>query len=160
MSYRSIAALLVTGGLLIAGPVGAANLLRTPLVLVKGEDPSIPGDCPVLGDARWTGTLLRVSLVNLDPSRFPADCKASVKVGKVSKTTLLIDAAAAAAAEAGGGGGGGGGGGAAECVPAGDTTLVDLRVPATSFKSGNKATVTISCKIGTVKHSTTWAGVF
>src|SRR5262249_62348101 len=56
----------------LAGPAHAAFLLRAPLSLVGGEDPSVSAACPAVGGARWDGVAGRASLGNMDPARFPA----------------------------------------------------------------------------------------
>jgi hypothetical protein len=137
----------VAGGLLVgwlAAPVGAAFLLRSDLVLSKGEDPSVSADCVAAGDARWDGTVVRVTLGNMDPARFPdtpGACKATVKAGKITRVVPLVLAPAD------------------ECVPAVDATSADMRVPG-KVKAGNKVSVAVKCKVGGVIHSTTWTTKF
>src|ERR1043166_1723540 len=70
----------------LAGPARAAFLLRTPLSLVAGEDPSVSAACPAFGDARWDGITVRASLGNMDPARFPAGtlCPTEIRVGGIT----------------------------------------------------------------------------
>src|SRR5207237_149459 len=59
------------------------------LTLIAGENPSLAG-FPAAGDARTDGTSVRVSLINMDPARFPAGCAgAAITVGGISGTATV-----------------------------------------------------------------------
>src|SRR5207253_9824600 len=69
---------------------------RAALALVDGENPSLPG-CLAAGDARTDGTRTRVSVINMDPARFPAGCTgATITVGGISGTATVTPFAARA----------------------------------------------------------------
>src|SRR5205823_5456862 len=76
------------------GCMGAVR--RATLALVGGENPSLPG-FPAAGDARTDGTRTRLSLINMDPARFPAGCTgATITVGGISGTATVTPFAARA----------------------------------------------------------------
>ena len=57
------------------------------LALNQGENPSLSAAFPAAGDARTDGTSTRLSLVNLDPARYPAGCTGVIlKVGAINAT--------------------------------------------------------------------------
>ena len=132
----------------------AGVLLRIPLTLVAGEDPSLPNCDPLVletcavGDARVVdGPLFKLGVSNLDPSRFPAGpaCSVEVRVGTlidVRGVQLLPDIA-----------------------PDGrPTTSLEIAQPGT-VAGGDRAQVRIRCQftnaLGIVeKHETQWAGTF
>jgi hypothetical protein len=67
------------------------------LTLNGGENPSLAG-FPAVGDARTDGATTRVSLINMDPARYPAGCTGvTVKVGGISGTATVTPFAAQAA---------------------------------------------------------------
>lgn len=135
--------------------VGIAGiLLRIPLTLVAGEDPSLPNCDPLVletcavGDARVVdGPLFKLGLSNLDPSRFPAGpaCSAEIRVGSIidMRGVQLLPGIA----------------------PDGrPTTSLEIAQPGT-VAAGDRAQVRIRCQftnaLGLVeKHETQWAGTF
>jgi len=108
------------------------------LALAAGENPSLAG-FPAVGDARTDGTSVRVSLINLDPARYPAGCAgATIKVGGISGTASVTPFAAQAA-------------------PLVRATAVNFKVPGT-VAAGSAVDFRLSCTVGGVVHSTRWAG--
>ena len=128
----------------LAGPAHAAFLLRTPLSLVAGEDPSVSAGCPAFGDARWDGVTVRASVGNMDPARFPAGttCQTEVKVGRITAKGIALVLAPSEG-----------------CLPAVDVTSITMK-DAGTVAVGTKAQVRIRCIVGGVVHQTQWAGVF
>ncbi|HSV05173.1 MAG TPA: hypothetical protein VLI07_01595 [Candidatus Binatus sp.] len=130
-------------GALVA-PARAAFLLRTPLSRTAGEDPSVSAACPAAGDARWDGTLVRASLTNMDPARFPAAtlCQTEIRVGAVTSKGIAFVLAPSE-----------------NCLPAVDVTTISMQEAGTA-KAGDKALIKIKCTVGGVRHQTQWAGTF
>ena len=128
----------------LAAPAQAAFILRTPLSLTAGEDPSVSAGCPAFGDARWDGVTVRAGVGNMDPARFPAGtvCQTEVKVGRITAKGIALVLAPSEG-----------------CLPAVDVTSVTLKEAGT-VKAGDKAQVRIRCLVNGVTHSTQWAGVF
>jgi len=128
----------------LAGPVHAAFLLRAPLSLVGGEDPSVSAACPAVGDARWDGVTVRASLGNMDPARFPAGtlCQTEVRVGAITAKGIALVLAPSEG-----------------CLPAVDVTTIKMLATG-SVVPGTKAQIRIRCKVAGVCHQTQWAGVF
>src|SRR5262245_17825302 len=98
--FRSVKIIAVVAavGTMVGTGISAAHaafLLRTPLVRVAGEDPSVNPACPAAGDARWDGVLIRVAINNMDPARFPdgAACQTEVRVGGLTRTGIQLVAA-------------------------------------------------------------------
>ena len=110
------------------------------LTLIAGENPSLSAAFPAAGDARTNGTSVRVSLINMDPARFPAGCTgAAITVGGISGTATVTPFAAQAA-------------------PLVRATAVNFLVPGT-VAAGSTASIRLSCTVGGVTHSTRWSGV-
>src|SRR5438552_2924841 len=110
------------------------------LTLIAGENPSLSAAFPAAGDARTNGTSVRVSLINMDPSRFPAGCTgAAITVGGISGTATVTPFAAQAA-------------------PLVRATAVNFLVPGT-VAAGSTAQIRLGCTVGGVTHSTRWSGV-
>ena len=110
------------------------------LTLIAGENPSLSAAFPAAGDARTNGTSVRVSLINMDPARFPAGCAgAAITVGGISGTATVTPFAAQAA-------------------PLVRATAVNFLVPGT-VAAGSTASIRLSCTVGGVTHSTRWSGV-
>src|SRR5437667_12666269 len=110
------------------------------LTLIAGENPSVSAAFPAAGDARTNGTSVRVSLINMDPARFPAGCTgAAITVGGISGTATVTPVAAPAA-------------------PLVRATAVNFLVPGT-VAAGRTASIRLSCTVGGVTHSTRWSGV-
>ena len=110
------------------------------LTLIAGENPSLSAAFPAAGDARTNGTSVRVSLINMDPARFPAGCAgAAITVGGISGTATVTPFAARAA-------------------PLVRATAVNFLVPGT-VAAGSTASIRLSCTVGGVTHSTRWSGV-
>ncbi|SDZ14031.1 hypothetical protein [Nitrosomonas sp. Nm33] len=144
----------ITGAVLLTpAAVNAAALLRTALTLAAGEDPSLPKCDPVgletcaVGDARMiNGPIVRVTVENMDPARFPAGpaCSAEITAGAISVKGIHL---------------------VADVAPDGrPVTAVDLKKPGT-VKIGDKVHVTVKCQFtdahGVVqKHETQWGGSF
>src|SRR2546428_3848032 len=109
------------------------------LPLIAGENPSLSAAFPAASDARTDGTSARVSLINMDPARFPAGCTgAAITVGGLSGTATVTKSAAQAA-------------------PLVRATAVNLLVPGT-VAAGSTAQIRLSCTVGGVTHSTRWSG--
>ena len=109
------------------------------LTLIAGENPSLAA-LPAAGDARTDGTSVRASLINMDPTRFPAGCTgALITVGGISGTATVTPFAAQAA-------------------PLVRATAVNFLVPGT-VAAGSTASIRLSCTVGGVTHSTRWSGV-
>src|SRR5262245_43114399 len=125
----------------LATPASAAFLLRTTLVRIAGEDPSVSAACPAAGDARWDGVRVRASLSNMDPARFAAGCSAQVRVGALSGVVPLVLAPAL------------------ECIPVVDATSADFRTTGV-VTPGTRAEIRIRCTVAGVRHETRWAGTF
>jgi len=147
---RDVLALVVTVGLIssLVFPTGVSAggpVLRAPLVVIAGEDPSIPGQFLFEGDARFIlPNLVTVKIVGLDPARFPAGpaCSVEVKVGGVGAQGLTL-----------------------ELLPAGDLqNPFPVDVTALDFaqngivKAGDRAEVRIRCTVGGIRHETRMQG--
>ena len=128
----------------MAAPAQAAFILRTPLSLVAGEDPSVSAGCPAFGDARWDGVTVRAGVGNMDPARFPAGtlCQTEVKVGRITAKGVALVLAPSEG-----------------CLPAVDVTSLTMKEAGT-VAPGTKASVRIRCNVGGVVHQTQWAGTF
>ncbi len=128
----------------MAAPAQAAFILRTPLSLTAGEDPSVSAGCPAFGDARWDGVTVRASVGNMDPARFPAGtaCQTEIKVGRITAKGVALVLAPSEG-----------------CLPAVDVTSVTMKEAGT-VAPGTKAQVRIRCNVAGVVHQTQWAGVF
>jgi len=119
------------------GCMGAVR--RATLALVGGENPSLPG-FPAVGDARTDGTRTRVSLINMDPARFPAGCTgATITVGGISGTATVTPFAARA-------------------VPLVRATALNFVTNGT-VAAGSTAAIRVRCTVGGVTHETRWSGV-
>ena len=143
-------ALVVTVGLipsLVLAPAASAGgpVLRANLVVIAGEDPSIPGQFLFEGDARFIlPNLVKVTIVGLDPARFPAGpaCSADVKVGGVGAQGLQLI-----------------------LLAVGDLEK-PFPVPVTALefaqngivKAGDRAEVRIRCTVGGIRHETRMQG--
>src|SRR5262245_43722362 len=125
----------------LATNASAAFLLRTTLVRIAGEDPSVSAACPAAGDARWDGVRVRASLINMDPARFPAGCSAQVTIGGISGVVPLVLAPAL------------------ECVPVVDATSADFRTTGI-VTAGTRVQIRVRCTVAGVRHETRWAGTF
>jgi len=88
----------------------AAGGVRSALVLVGGEEPSVPGSAtPAAADARFTGKVSKVSISGLDATRYPltvrnqanqtvSPCVATFSLGGLSGSApLVVDPATARA---------------------------------------------------------------
>jgi len=128
----------------LAAPAHAAFILRTPLALVAGEDPSVSAACPAFGDARWDGVTVRAGVGNMDPARFPAGtlCQTEVKVGRITAKGVALVLAPSEG-----------------CLPAVDVTSLTMKEAGT-VAPGTKASVRIRCNVSGVVHQTQWAGTF
>jgi len=142
VGIRVMATILGIGAL--AGTAHAQFLLRTPLALVAGEDPSVSAACPAFGDARWDGVTVRASLGNMDPARFPAGtlCQTEVRVGAITARGIALVLAPSEG-----------------CLPAVDVTSIKMLATG-SVAPGTKAQIRIRCKVAGVCHQTQWAGTF
>src|SRR5439155_1385572 len=119
------------------GRMGAVR--RATLALVGGENPSLAG-FPAAGDARTDGTRTRLSLINMDPARFPAGCTgATITVGGISGTATVTPFAARA-------------------VPLVRATAVNFVTNGT-VAAGSTAAIRVRCTVGGVTHETRWSGV-
>jgi len=145
-SVKIIAAVAAAGTLLGVGypAAHAAFLLRTPLVRVAGEDPSVNPACPAAGDARWDGVLIRVGIGNMDPARFPAGaaCQTEVRVGGLTRTGIPLLAAPSEG-----------------CLPIVPATFFDFRTNGV-VTPGTRVQMRIRCSVAGVRHETQWAGTF
>jgi len=109
------------------------------LTLIAGENPSLAA-LPAAGDARTDGTSVRASLINMDPTRFPAGCTgALITVGGISGTATVTPFAAQAA-------------------PLVRATAIHFLAPGT-VAAGSTAQIRLSCTVGGIGHSTRWSGV-
>ena len=125
----------------IATSAQAAFLLRTALVRVAGEDPSVSAACPAAGDARFDGVRIRVTLSNMDPARFPGTgCQTEVRVGGIAAVGVPVVVAPAL-----------------DCIPAVPASSVDFRT-AGLVTAGSRVQVRVRCSVNGVRHETQWAG--
>ena len=144
---------IISGTALLPRSANAAALLRTALSLIAGENPSLANCDPVLGtcavgDARLIdGPVVRVTVENLDPSRFPAGpvCNGEVTAGAAiaAKGVQLVGAIAADGSA---------------------VTTLDIRQPGT-VNVGDDVRVRIRCEFTNAlgvreRHETQWAGKF
>ncbi|MBI4308360.1 MAG: hypothetical protein HY684_06100 [Chloroflexi bacterium] len=136
-----------TAALLLVATVGGASaasktvLLKANLHLVSGENPSAPAGIPADGSAKLLlledgTTLVKISLDNMDPARFPPGeiCQAEAKAGSFSAKGLDLDLK-----ETG--------------------TSVDYRTPGAVI-AGDKAEVRVRCEFNGQRHETRWGGIF
>src|SRR5213594_4656177 len=132
------------GALLLGAAAFAAFLLRTTLNRTAGEDPSVSAACPSVADARWDGVLMRVSLNNMDPARFPAGCSATeVKVGGIDVRGIALVAVPSEG-----------------CLPIVPTTTYVFK-KAMVVTPGTAAQLRIRCvDAAGVRHETQYAGKF
>lgn len=148
----ALAVMLTTGlipNLMFAPAAGAASpVLRANLVVVGGEDPSILNNFPAEGDARFAPPFVNVSIVGMDPTRFPAGpaCRVEVRVGAVRARDLHLDPLPATDPE--------------NTFNA-DVTMLDFKQVGT-VAAGDAVQVRIRCEfmINGVRqrHQTLWAG--
>jgi len=110
-----VLALMVAGTAMIAGVAGTAGAkggvkpdqggVRTALNLVGGEDPTVPGSALLAeADARFTGTVSKLLIGNLDAARFPvtvrnqanqnvSPCTVTMSLGSAINGTAPLTAA-------------------------------------------------------------------
>ena len=154
IAISCVLGMIAGAALLRPEPVNAGALLRTALSLVAGENPSLANCDPVVlgtcavGDARLlTGPVVRVTVENLDPSRFPAGpaCNAEVTAGAAiaAKGLHLVGALAADGSA---------------------VTTLDIRQAGT-VNVGDAVRVRIRCDFVDAlgvrqRHETQWAGTF
>jgi len=110
------------------------------LAFNQGEDVSVSAAFPATGDARTDGTRTRVSLINMDPARYPAGCAgATVSVGGISGTATVANAVAQGSS------------------PLVRTTSVDFIATGT-VADGSAVTLQVQCTVSGVQHQTRWMG--
>jgi len=129
-----------TGLDVCSGGTCMGAIRRATLTLNAGENPSVSAAFPAAGDARADGSRVRVSLINLDPARYPAGCAgATVTVGGISGTATVAKAVAQGS------------------NPLLRTTAVDFIRPGT-VAAGSAVDLRLSCTVGGVTHQTRWRG--
>jgi cysteine-rich repeat protein len=128
-----------TAGDSCSGGACMGAIRRATLTLNAGENPSLAG-FPAVGDARTDGTRTRVSLINMDPARYPAGCTGvTVKVGGISGTATVTPFAAQAA-------------------PLVRATAVNFVANGT-VPAGSSVDFRVTCVVRGLQHQTRWAGV-
>ena len=128
-----------TAGDVCSGGACMGFIRRATLARNAGENPSLAG-FPAVGDARTDGTRTRVSLINMDPARYPAGCTGvTVKVGGISGTAAVTRFAA-------------------QSAPLVRATAVNFVANGT-VPAGSSVDFRVSCTVNGLRHETRWAGV-
>ena len=128
-----------TTGDVCSGGACMGFIRRATLARNAGENPSLAG-FPAVGDARTDGTRTRVSLINMDPARYPAGCTGvTVKVGGISGTATVTRFAA-------------------QSAPLVRATAVNFVANGT-VPAGSSVDFRVTCTVNGLSHQTRWAGV-
>src|SRR5262249_3078112 len=78
-----------------SGGICLGAIRRATLTPHGGVNPTVAAASPATGDARTDGVRTRVSLINMDPARFPAGCAgAAITVGGISGAATVAKAVA------------------------------------------------------------------
>src|SRR5262249_17840522 len=129
-----------TAGDLCSGGVCMGAIRQATLAFDQGENASVSAAFPAAGDARTDGSRVRVSLINMDPARYPAGCTGGqISVGGISGTAAVANAVAQGS------------------NPLVRTTSVDF-IAAGTAAAGSAVNLQGTCTVGGVQHQTRWQG--
>jgi len=129
-----------TAGDVCSGATCMGFIRRGVLTLNANENPSVSAAFPASAEARTDGSRVRVSLINMDPARFPAGCTGvTVSVGAIQGTATVAKGVAQGS------------------FPLLRTTTVDF-IRTGTVPAGSSVDLRVRCAVGGVTHETRWRG--